>query len=138
MNCKLQTRPQDRGRVTFSNLQFAVFHEKRDAKVSIVKWEIFRWHAYLNERHVNVPWWFTLCTFVAFCLSSLPSQPPLGSSKVLHSVEFSFFILFRDQFRRCRWEVEWLTQRTVVMFVLLICILRTFTHCPDKYCRSAS
>ena len=29
---KLQTRPQDRGHVTYCGLRFAVFHEKPDAK----------------------------------------------------------------------------------------------------------
>ena len=32
VNCKLQTWPQDRGHVTFCGLQFAVSHQKRDAK----------------------------------------------------------------------------------------------------------
>ena len=95
--------------------------------IIIVEWEIFRWHAYLSQCHVDLHWWFTLCSFAAFCLPSLPSQPLLGPFTVLCSVEFSFFILSRDQCHRFRWEVGWLTVRTVVMVVLLICILRTFT-----------
>ena len=76
----------------------------------------------MSQRHVDLPWWFTLCSFAAFCLPSLPSQPLLGPFTVLCSVEFSFFILARDQCHRFRWEVGWLTLRTVVIVVLIICI----------------
>ena len=97
----------------------------------------------------RLPCWFTLCSFAAFCLPSLPSQPLLGPFTVLCSVEFSFFILSRDQCYTFLWEVGWLTLRTVVMVVVPICILCTFTclsptvltistHSPDKYCQSAS
>ena len=117
--------------------------------IIIVKWEIFRWHTHVSQRHVDLPWWFTLCSFSAFCLPSLPSQPLLGPFTVLCSVEFSFFILSRDQCYTFLWEVGWLTLRTVVMVVVPICILCTFTclsptvltlstHSPDKYCQSAS
>ena len=37
VNCKLQTLPQDRRHVTFSDLWFAVSHEKPDAKVSLLR-----------------------------------------------------------------------------------------------------
>ena len=37
VNCKLQTLPQDRHHVTFSDLWFAVSHEKPDAKVSLLR-----------------------------------------------------------------------------------------------------
>ena len=37
VNCKLQTLPQDRRHLTFSDLWFAVSHEKPDAKVSLLR-----------------------------------------------------------------------------------------------------
>ena len=150
-NCKRDRKTVVTWHSQFYGLRFSM--KNLMLKVSVINnynWVgDFSLDAHLSQRHVDLPWWFTLCSFAAFCLPSLPSQPLLGPFTVLCSVEFSFFILSRDQCYTFLWEVGWLTLRTVVMVVVPICILCTFTclsptvltistHSPDKYCQSAS
>ena len=82
--------------------------------IIIVNWEIFCLlddnrlaHVHLSHHHVYLPLWFALSSFVAFCHLFVPSHPPLGTLKVLHSGKLSlcFYFLLRDQCDRCQGKV---------------------------------